>query len=271
MMTKSEMTSNPKGRGPASTGFTLIELLVVIAIIAILAAMLLPALSSAKSKALRTQCLGNERQVLLALVGYAGDNNDNLIRLDPPGIANWAWDLPVGAGDALLATCAGQKKVFFCPTTAPRFTDWQDFQEPGTGNSLWYFDPNLHIAGYVFAFAGSLSHLYATNQNAHLRDEKLTVGVITFQTGPPASRTLMADVIISDNNTTPGFVTPRNNYVNVDGGFTQNGATYGHTSAHVVGQVPKGQNIGFEDGHIEWRKFDGGVIPRTTGAPWFWW
>jgi prepilin-type N-terminal cleavage/methylation domain-containing protein len=69
-------------------GFTLIELLVVIAIIAILAAMLLPALSRSKAKALQVQCVSNLKQLQVGWHTYAGDYNECMLPNSPLGAAS---------------------------------------------------------------------------------------------------------------------------------------------------------------------------------------
>ena len=68
----------PRAGGGRQAGFTLIELLVVIAIIAILAALLLPALAKAKTKAQGIACINNNKQLLTAWLMYIDDFNGTL-------------------------------------------------------------------------------------------------------------------------------------------------------------------------------------------------
>jgi len=94
---KPQRKSGMRARG---LPFTLIELLVVIAIIAILAALLLPSLRGAKETAHRISCVSWMRQLALAAVGYAGDNNDYSLPTSSDGcwFQNSALDTYLGIG-----------------------------------------------------------------------------------------------------------------------------------------------------------------------------
>ena len=103
-------------------GFTLIELLVVIAIIAILASILFPVFARAREKARQSSCLSNSKQLMLAVLSYTQDYDEQLpyedVDIDGSGAE--------GAGDmtwrSMILPYSKNVQIFVCPSKKPSAT-----------------------------------------------------------------------------------------------------------------------------------------------------
>ena len=164
-------------------GFTLIELLVVIAIIAILAAMLLPAMARAKSKASAVQCVSQMRQIGLATAMYADDNEGALPRSSHSAMAYG--QLPWGY--ALVPYLLGKQytqpdsrwtnlftTLYHCPKDPGKKTDWSygknvypELSADETGGPTWNRLSQIPRPTATVLYAEKISSSMADHLMAH--------------------------------------------------------------------------------------------------------
>ena len=229
--------------------FTLIELLVVIAIIAILAAMLLPALASAKRKAYTINCVSNEKQIVLALHMYAGDYQDLL----PFTQTTWFRDIaPFLYGKATNNASVQTLAAYLCPQLKANYPSYDPVNAPnvipnGLGYGInqhlcWPSDTKEVLAGATGRRLGSINR----NADAALIGDRFFSKDIS-----PGSPNLTAEWAIEcSQGTDPlGYQWP---------GVVLNGTT-------MKAPLHSGlANCGMVDGHVSGFKFN--VITNRCSA-----
>lgn len=137
-----------KTRPKTTRGFTLIELLAVIAVIALLAALLLPAISRAKSKGQRTACMSNLRQVNLGVRMYSDDSHDASPSPGEAAVTSSKDMTSLYTGyKALMKSYVGLKgasspadRIFACPADA-FYPNWCF---PGASQPFHFVQKSLH-------------------------------------------------------------------------------------------------------------------------------
>ena len=241
------------------TGFTLIELLVVIAIIAILAAMLLPALASAKEKGRRAQCINNLHQIGVAVQMYVGDNRDFLptAPLGQSGSANAMWDLPRPMADAFSG---GQSNVYrgimYCPDSVLLTSQNQDFWwfYTGTGSS------DHRVTGFQWMISrdGTFGKYSSTAAGTTLIQPKgyFSKNNQVFTNLYSVSTTeMVSDVVVSSGPQTGPTTNPNTQqFLNVVS-TNPTELPQGYNANHMKKGIPAGGDILFMDDHAEWRRF----------------
>lgn len=140
-------------------GFTLIELLVVITIISMLASLMFPAFASAREAARRTVCLSNLKQIAMAMLMYADDNDGGYVPAqDSNNLMRWhggrktttePFDPKLGP----LWLYLKNSKIKECPSFKPAWTAAEGAFEAGAGG---YGYNSQYVGGSPLAWPQSL-------------------------------------------------------------------------------------------------------------------